>query len=170
MQALTEDRIHALFPDVASRDLDLPSLQAVDWGVLDYLGWVHASGHRGYVVYPSQEGLVGLSLSRIPPSRTRRRGRLCSWCHHMHRGSGTAMFSAAVSGTDGRRIVGNVMCSQLDCSLRIRNLCSDPPSTMPETIDLARKIARLHFKPRPLRRPRAANGGLRVIDPAPLWR
>ena len=160
-----------MFADVATRDLEMPNLQAVDWGVLDYFGWVHSNGHRGYVIYPGfdseeNDNLIGLRLSRIPPSRTRRRGRLCSWCHHMHRGHGTAMFSATVQGSDGRRIVGNVMCSQLDCSLRIRNLCSDPPSSMPETIDLARKIDRLHYNlGRFIERVQPT-----ATDPAPPWR
>ncbi len=145
MQALTERDILAAYPRQARRELAVPDLAPVDWGVMDYFGWVHPSGHLGFVVYPGLDGLVGLKLNRIAPPATRRRGRMCSWCHHMHHSNGTAMYSAAVAGSDGRRIVGNVMCRQLDCSLRIRNLCSDPPSTMPETIDVQHKIARLEY-------------------------
>ena len=53
------------------------------------------------------------------------------------------MFCATVSGTDGRRIIGNMLCSNLDCSVRIRNLTGDVPGFMPETVDLDRKIQRL---------------------------
>lgn len=147
MEALSEDEIVALFSRQVRRELAVPDLAPVDWGVLDYFGWIHPSGHQGYVVYPCAnagvDGLVGLKLNRYAPPPTKRRGRMCSWCNHMHHNNGTAMYSTTVAGTDGRRIVGNVMCRNLDCSLRIRNLCSDPPSSMPETIDLTRKIHRL---------------------------
>ena len=53
------------------------------------------------------------------------------------------MFCATVAGTDGRRIIGNMLCSNRDCSVRIRNLTGDPPGFMPETVDLERKIERL---------------------------
>lgn len=145
MEALTESEIVALFSRQVRRDLAVPNLTPVDWGVLDYFGWIHPSGHLGYVVYPSAEALVGLKLNRYASPPTKRRGRMCAWCNHMHHGNGTAMYSATVSGSDGRRIVGNAMCRNLDCSLRIRNLCSDPPSSMPETIDLTHKIQRLEF-------------------------
>ena len=53
------------------------------------------------------------------------------------------MFSTYVQGSDGRRSIGNQICRNLDCSLRIRNLASDPPTYLPETIDLERKVSRL---------------------------
>lgn len=53
------------------------------------------------------------------------------------------MFSIEVEGSEGRRSIGNYICRNLDCSVRIRNLTSDPPTYMPETIELNRKIARL---------------------------
>ncbi len=143
MQAVSAEQIQELFP--REKDLPLPDLASVDWGVLDYLGWIHPGGYRGYVVYQGFGEPIGLKLNRIPARNIRQRAGMCSWCHHMHRGGGTAMFTASVSGSDGRRSVGNLMCSQLDCSLRIRNLCSDPPSTMPETIALQSKIARLEY-------------------------
>ncbi len=55
------------------------------------------------------------------------------------------MFSAEVGGSHGRRIIGNYICHNLDCSLRIRNLASDPPTYLPETIDLQHKVTRLHI-------------------------
>jgi len=53
------------------------------------------------------------------------------------------MFSTAVEGSDGRRRIGNYICRNLDCSVRMRNLTSDPPTYLPETIELQRKINRL---------------------------
>ncbi|MEM9620706.1 MAG: FBP domain-containing protein [Pseudomonadota bacterium] len=127
----------------STRDLNLPPLDHVDWGVLDYLGWIHASGHIGYMVMPVHGQLRGLKLRRMLNPEARGRTHMCSWCHHVYRGTGTAMFSTAVAGSDGRRTIGNYICRNLDCSVRMRNLTSDPPTYMPETIELQRKIDRL---------------------------
>jgi len=111
--------------------------------VLDYLGWLHPSGHLGYVVFPVHGELRALKLRRFANHGTSRRTHMCSWCNHVYRGSGTAMFSTEVVGTDGRRSIGNYICRNLDCSLRIRNLSSDPPTYLPETINLNQKVTRL---------------------------
>ena len=121
----------------------MPELEPVDWGVLDYFGWIHPAGHLGYVVMPIQGQLQGMTLRRHVSHGTKPRVHMCSWCNHVYRGKGTAMFSAEVSGSDGRRSVGNYICRNLDCSLRIRNLTSDPPTYMPETLDVWRKVQRL---------------------------
>jgi len=143
LQAFSEAEIVNLFPHQVRRELAVPDLTPVDWGVLDYFGWIHPAGHLGFVVYPGDNNPQGLKLNRLNRPGARRRARMCSWCHHMHRGNGTSMYSTTVAGSDGRRFIGNEMCRNLDCSLRIRNLCSDPPTSMPETIDLSRKIQRL---------------------------
>jgi len=143
LETLDEQQIKAIFPTTARRDLSLPNLNHVDWGILDYFGWIHPSGHVGYVVLPIHGELRSLELRCIQSRATPRRTHMCSWCHHVYRGRGTAMFSASVAGSDQRRFIGNHMCRHLDCSLRIRNLTSDPPTYMPETIELQHKIDRL---------------------------
>ncbi len=117
----------------------------MDWGVLDYYGWIHPSGHLGYAAMPVQGTLKGIVLRRMLNTSARPRSHMCSWCHHVYRGRGTAMFSTKVAGSDGRRSIGNYICRNLDCSLRIRNLASDPPTYLPETVDLPRKIVRLQI-------------------------
>lgn len=143
MQPLTTDEIIALFPEHRLRELAPPDGDAVDWGVLDYLGWVHPSGHHAYAIIPYGDELKTLSLRRTSHSEGRPRSHMCSWCHFVHRARGAAMFCATVAGSDGRRIIGNMLCSNLDCSVRIRNLTGDPPGFMPETVDLTRKVQRL---------------------------
>ncbi|MEM7100999.1 MAG: FBP domain-containing protein [Pseudomonadota bacterium] len=123
--------------------MHLPDLETVDWGVLDYLGWIHPAGHQGYVVMAIHTNLQGMVLRRHVNHGSKPRVHMCSWCNHVYRAKGTAMFTAEVSGSEGRRMVGNYICRNLDCSLRIRNLTSDPPTYMPETIDLMRKANRL---------------------------
>ena len=143
LQALNRADITQLFPDCSATELALPDLTHVDWGVLDYFGWLHPSGHLGYVVVASEQGLQGMQLRRSLNHSARPRTRMCSWCHHVYRSRGTALFSASVVGSDGRRFIGNHICRNLDCSLRIRNLASDPPTYLPETIHIEHKIQRL---------------------------
>ncbi len=111
--------------------------------MLDYFGWIHPDGHHGYVMMPLQGELLGIKLRRMLNSGGRPRTHMCSWCKHVYRGRGVAMFSTQVRGSDGRRSIGNYICKSLDCSIRIRNLASDPPTYMPETIELNHKIWRL---------------------------
>lgn len=143
MQALTTDELALVFKHRAGRDYFAPNLASVDWGVLDYFGWIHPAGHLGYVAMPQGDCVMGLTLRRMVNHGARPRTHMCSWCHHVYRSRGTAMFSAQVAGSEGRRSIGNYICQNLDCSLRIRNLASDPPTYLPETIDLERKITRL---------------------------
>ncbi|MFT4819640.1 MAG: hypothetical protein ACJA2J_001970 [Candidatus Azotimanducaceae bacterium] len=143
MDALTPRQIGAAFSST-ERKPSVPNLAQVDWSVLDYFGWIHPAGHQGYLVIPLATGqLRGITLRRTQATSGRRRYEMCAWCHHVHRTNGTAMFSVTVEDTDERVTIGNLMCRNLDCSLRIRNLCSDPPSYMNETLDLERKVERL---------------------------
>ncbi|NOX50366.1 MAG: hypothetical protein GXP16_07505 [Gammaproteobacteria bacterium] len=157
MNALSADQIRAGFSFLTQQQYMAPKLEAVDWAVLDYFGWIHPSGHRGFVAMPFQNStnnyntskhqanVHGLYLRRYLNQSHRPKSQMCSWCHHVYRGRGTAMFSTEVEGSHGRRIIGNYICHNLDCSLRIRNLASDPPTYLPETIDLQRKVTRLHI-------------------------
>ena len=140
---MTPTQLRDLFPEARASDLGHPSLEHVDWGVLDYFGWINPAGNRGYVVFPVQGEMRGMKLRRMVGSGGQPRTHMCSWCHHVYRSRGTAMFSAQVAGSDGRRTIGNYVCRELDCSVRIRNLASDPPTYMPETIELKHKIWRL---------------------------
>jgi len=143
MEPIKRTEIRSLFPDLSSSELGIPDLTPVDWGVLDYFGWIHPAGHKGFVVLPGPERLFSLSLRRSINHSAKPRTRMCSWCHHVYRSKGTALFSATVRGSDDRRFIGNHICANLDCSLRIRNLPSDPPTYLPETLDIEKKISRL---------------------------
>ncbi len=143
LQLLQARDLHEIFYTKRKHELGLPKLEHVDWGILDYFGWIHPSGHQGYVVMPVQGELRGLKLRRMVNHSARPRTHMCSWCHHVYRSRGTALFSTIVAGSDGRRTIGNYICTHLDCSIRIRNLTSDPPTYLPETMALRHKIWRL---------------------------
>ena len=144
MQSLTQSDLADIFSSKMA-EIGRPELDHVDWGVLDYFGWVHPAGHSGYVVMDVQGELRGMTLRRMLNHGTKPRTHMCSWCHHVYRGHGTAMFTAKVEGSEGRRSIGNYICKNLDCSLRIRNLASDPPTYLPETLDLDQKVVRLQI-------------------------
>ena len=143
VEPLNRKQLVALFVEETARDLSIPNLEMVDWAVLDYFGWISHAGNLGFVVIPLGNRLEVLKMHRSLSASRKPKTHMCSWCHHVYRGQGTALFSCNVAGSDGRRIIGHHLCRQLDCSLRIRNLASDPPSFMPETIPLSQKLSRL---------------------------
>lgn len=67
---------------------------------------------------------------------------MCSWCHYVHGNEGTALFTVDVKVSGGRHLIGKVLCKNLDCSLRIRNLV-EPPSYLVETLYPNVKIWRM---------------------------
>ncbi|XOV84996.1 MAG: FBP domain-containing protein [bacterium] len=143
LQPVTPQAIKQIFPGTTLQDLGTPDLTFIDWGVLDYFGWIHPTGHAGCVIAPINGELRGMQMRRMKNHSARPRTHMCSWCHHVYRSRGTAMFSTRVAGSDGRRRIGNYICQSLDCSIRIRNLASDPPTYLPETIELSHKVWRL---------------------------
>lgn len=142
MQALAREEILSAFDD--TDDLVLPDLDAVGWDDLEYLGWVHPSGHLGFVVLqsPNDGALRGIRLMRSERRTRKPRYEMCSWCHHVHKTNGTAMFTVSVRGSHGRHSLGNLVCKDLDCSLRIRNLVS-PDTYMRESLYEPAKIWRM---------------------------
>jgi hypothetical protein len=143
MQPLTHKQLIELFPQQRLRDLAPPKVEAIDWGVLDYLGWIHPTGRQAFAVVSCASGYRGLRLNRTINNSAPPRSHMCNWCNFVHRSRGAAMFSATVSGSDGRRIIGHMLCRNLDCSVRIRNLTGDTPAYMPETLNLESKVRRL---------------------------
>ncbi len=142
MDPLTKNQIADAFDGAG--DLVVPDMARIDWSAHDYLGWVHPSGHIGYMllVSPLTGDLRGVVLGRSKRSSDALRYQMCSLCHHVHRMDETAMFTLTVKGSRGRHLLGNVACKNLDCSLRIRNLVN-PQSYMAETLYLEAKVWRM---------------------------
>ena len=143
MDPISQDELAHAF-DADQEQIYLPDVATLPWDHLDYLGWVHPSGHLAYMVLRSPEtgAWTGSMLRRSPRSSARLRYEMCSWCHHVHQSDGTAMFTLDVKGSDGRHLLGNVLCKNLDCSLRLRNLV-DPPTPMAETLYLEARVWRM---------------------------
>ena len=136
-QAITNPTI---VPDCSAADLALPDLTHVDWGVLDYFGWLHSAGHSGFVVFADSDGLKGMRLPQQkyhPP-----KDPYVLLVPSCYRSRGTALFSTTVHGSDDG-VCWQPYLPKLDCSLRIRNLVSDPPTYLPETLHIEHKSERL---------------------------
>ena len=125
-------------------DVWFPDLAKIAWQDLDFLGWVHPSGHLAYIVAqsPNDGALKGVVLRRFERPTSRVRLDMCSLCLHVHGSGGTAMFSITEAGSRGRRTISNVVCTDLACSLRIRNKIN-PSSLMQETLYLEAKVWRI---------------------------
>ena len=143
LQSVTEAALRTAF-SVVSEELVVPQLDKVEWHNRDFLGWVHPAGHRAYLLHesPIDGSLRGTVLRRSSWMGKRRSMEMCNWCYHMHQAGGTAMFTVTRRGTGGRHIIGNVVCKDLDCSLRIRNLV-EPRSYFAETMHLPARIWRM---------------------------
>ena len=124
--------------------LNVTDLRNVQWPFLDYFGWVHSSRHLGFIALQSPNGgqICGIKMHRAKWTAKKPSMDMCSWCRHVHRKSGTAMFTVSVKGSRGRHSLGNVVCKDLDCSLRMRNLVQ-PDSFMRETLYQPAKIWRM---------------------------
>ena len=142
MEPLTYRQIVVAFED--KHDFVAPDLAEIDWEKLDYLGWIHPSGHMGYVVLqsPNTGAVCGIRMSRSQNKSRRTRMEMCSWCHNVHKTNGTAMFTVMVKGSEGRHSMGNAICKNLDCSLRVRNLIQ-PGSFMKESLYEPARIWRM---------------------------
>ena len=83
MLPLDREQITAAFDK--DEDLNVPDLEDVQWPFLDYFGWVHPSGHLGFVVLqsPNNGQIRGIRMSREKRSARKPRMEMCSWCHHV---------------------------------------------------------------------------------------
>ena len=125
----------------------IPDLNKVEWEAHDFLGWVHPAGHLAYMLLlsPKDGYLKGIEFRRFRFSGNGRGIHMCSLCHHMHPGEGTAVFSVSRKGSGGRHRLGNVVCKDLDCSLRIRDLVS-PNDYYQEKLNVEAKIWRMQTR------------------------
>ena len=120
MLALDQFAIQSLFSDESN--LFVPDISKTVWDDLDYFGWIHPEGKKGFIALesPNDGRLKGVKLQRQKNRRVKPRSEMCSWCHFVHKSNGTAFFSVEVKGSDGRRNLGNLLCKDLDCSIRVR--------------------------------------------------
>lgn len=140
MRTLTKEEIIKSFNEKEKKSLKIPDLRNIDWNLLDYLGWIHPSGHLGYIVYENNQELKGVILKKTTGEG--KRVVMCSLCLTIQSNKGISIFSATVKSKKNMSI-GIFICSNLDCSLYVRNKKGISPHQMRETISTEKKIKRL---------------------------
>ena len=142
MLPISEKTIRTSFVNASRKetaDITLPdAFEAIDWGVLDYLGWRDPKiGRRAYAVVPTLEGdLVGI-LFRQAEASPRSRAQ-CSWCQDVKLPNDVVFYSAKRSGKAGRNgnTVGTLVCQDFECSRNVRKL--PPPAYEGYDVEAAR--------------------------------
>lgn len=139
MRPLSQEEILKAFPKKLRKKIKLLNLVSIDWKNLDYLGWIHPSGHLGYMVYEFNNRLKGIILER--PNRTLGKGiRMCSLCYTLHPASGVRLFTYRPPSS--RITIGTYICADLSCSLYVRNLKNTNIAQLLETISVFQKVKR----------------------------
>lgn len=141
MKALNSEEILSSFSAKERKLVKLPNLIQVEWNDLDFFGWIHPSGHLGYIVYELDHEMRGMVLEKTNTSS--HKPKMCSICLTVHSGSHVNLFSAK-SAKNKNRSLGLYMCHDLKCSLYVR--CKKVPTNrnqMMETITRDKKIERL---------------------------
>jgi uncharacterized protein YlaI len=114
MDARTDREIRACLANASRSEREaanLPDLTTLRWGDLDVLGWRDPKApQRGYLVIPTDTGLLGLVL-RAPQTRVSRAAQ-CLLCQPVHQDN-VALFVAKRLRGNGSS-VRTYMCD--DCS------------------------------------------------------
>ncbi len=140
MIALSAEQIILSFPKKERSLVKMPDLTDIDWCTRDFLGWLHPSGHLGYIVYELDGVLVGLVLEKT--RALSQRPKSCALCLTMHGGRYVNLFTAKTA-RNKERSVGQYICHDLLCSLYIRGLKAPTASQMAEHMNSHAKSRRL---------------------------
>lgn len=150
MSPLTEPQIRAAFVNLskgAAGRVNLPAdLEDRPWRELDYLGWRDPKAPaRGYLVtyVDDRPRAIALRLSSGPSNAAgRRRRTMCDLCRTV---GDVSLMVAPRAGGAGHRgdSVGTYLCTDLDCSLFVRNRRSSGTVVMEERLGVEEKVERL---------------------------
>ena len=146
MEPLSGDEIRRSFVNASRSQVKSmtlpPGLPALDWDVLDFLGWGDPKAPlRAYLVVPRPDGPVGLELRAPSTPMAKRLKALCNICHSGQPGDAMRLFVARKAGPAGRRdnTVGTYICADLACSRYVRGLL--PLEGRPSDVPVQERIA-----------------------------
>src|SRR3954451_21813348 len=129
MEPLTPEQIRAAFVNCSrgeAKRLPLPrDLEARRWNDLDFLGWRDVGApDSAYLVFPGEEGPVGLVLRVGSGAGPAGRKNMCDLCRTTHSATDVGLMVAPRPGASGRagNTVGTWLCADLACSLYARGL------------------------------------------------
>jgi hypothetical protein len=144
LKPLTSAEILAAFPMHERRAVRPPA--AASWADLDFLSWLHRSGHLGFIVIERSSGLLGLTLERNVIRTHRARRFMCDLCCTIHSEGGVADFTR----WNRRRTIARTvtLCADLACAAYIkgarRNFCVQMAETLTRDEKIGRMMANLN--------------------------
>lgn len=139
MKPLSHGDILQAFAAHERPDTALPPEPA--WDELDFLAWIHRSGHLGYVVFQGWDDTRGLVLERSVVRTSGLRRFMCDLCCTIHGQGGIASFTRWNRARTQARTQS--LCADLACSLYVRGLQTNGCAQLPETISREKRIERL---------------------------
>lgn len=147
MNRLTETQIRAAFVNLskgAAGRVNLPpDVEERSWGDLDYLGWRDPKAPaRTYLVTDRGERPRAIAMRVSDAGAGNRRKAMCDLCLTV---GAAELMVAQRAGKAGQRggSVGTYVCTDLDCSLFVRNRRSSGTVIMEERLTVEQKIERL---------------------------
>ena len=150
MSPLTERDIRGSFVNCtkgeASRVSVPHDLAEWPWSELDYAGWRDPqSPARGYLVTDVDGPLRGIVLRAPRSAIGAARKSMCSLCITTRSG-GVSLMVAPRAGRRGQagNTVGTYICSDLQCSACVRGGRHTGGASVPETLGVEERVARLH--------------------------
>lgn len=140
MRELSSEEILAAFPSYERPKVVLAP-PPPRWDDLDFLGWIHRSGHLAFLVCETAGGLAGQVFGRsVVRSRGLRRF-MCDLCCTLHEPGGVACFTRWNRARTAW--ISRMICADLQCSSYVRGKRASGCVQMSETLDAAGKIERL---------------------------
>ncbi|MEI7990034.1 MAG: FBP domain-containing protein [Chloroflexota bacterium] len=140
MNQLSREAVTNAFSKKQQKDLKIPDLDAIDWKNIDYLGWIHRSGHLGYIVYEFDGKLIGIRLN-VEKTLNDNKYKICSLCLTQHLGNGTSLFTSP-NPVRKNEVTGDYLCANLNCGLYLRGIEKSEAIQLREDITREQKIER----------------------------
>jgi hypothetical protein len=139
MRVLSPAEILAAFEPHERRRVVSPDDLA--WDDLDFLGWIHRSGHLGFLLHEGNAGLARVTLQRVVVRTKGTRLFMFDLCCTLHEQGGLASFTRW--NRSGTRARSYMLCADLKCSLYVRGKRSSGCAQMTETLGVPEKVGRL---------------------------
>lgn len=141
MKSLLKEELLKLVPLKNRKDFKLSfEFETIDWNDTDFLGWIHPSGHLGYIL----EDLTGTHRLWIfdcnPKQSSTKRAAMCSICFSIQKSQpGTKIFSHPKLKQKNHSY-GQYICSDLNCNKWVRVINQN---TMREDLSIEERRLRM---------------------------
>lgn len=138
MPSLSRDDVLKLVPRKEQKSFKLPpDFDSINWKSIEFLGWIHPSGHKGYILETESAVLKLWVLETDPHGSTNSSPSMCSLCYNVRSGRDIKLFQYR---PNQKRLLGVNICADLKC---VENVTELYANTMRETLTPKEKKARM---------------------------